>query len=218
MTADDHLWLLMITNVFQWPPMASDNHRWLLMHTDGCQWLVTTTDGCRWPADVHQCLLMTTNENWWCECLLILRLKFCLSIPRCALMHRYFDVISQIPCFWLQDTPLLVIVYFICFIWYFNENLCGLDQYFTFKVLFQCELTDSICDTSPLFPGSWFVNVSHMSSSYWLMETADANSSHQWFHHITCSVDDCRKLSINFLTLWQPASGEESVLLTVQYQ
>ena len=102
-------------------------------------------------------------------------------------------------------------VCFICFIWYFNENLCGLDQYFTFKVLFQCELTDSICDTSPLFPGSWFVNVSHMSSSYWLMETADANSSHQWFHHITCSVDDCRKLSINFLTLWQPASGEEKI-------
>ena len=85
--------------------MASDNHRWLPMHTDGCRWLVTTTDGCRWPADVHRCLLMTTNENWWCECLLILRLKFCLSIPRCALMHRCFDVISQIPCFWLQDTP-----------------------------------------------------------------------------------------------------------------
>ena len=105
MTADDHRWLLMITDVFRWPPMASDNHRWLPMHTDGCRWLVTTTDGCRWPADVHRCLLMTTNENWWCECLLILRLKFCLSIPRCALMHRCFDVISQIPCFWLQDTP-----------------------------------------------------------------------------------------------------------------
>ena len=105
MTADDHRWLLMITDVFRWPPMASDNHQWLPMHTDGCRWLVTTTDGCRWPADVHRCLLMTTNENWWCECLLILRLKFCLSIPRCALMHRCFDVISQIPCFWLQDTP-----------------------------------------------------------------------------------------------------------------
>ena len=105
MTTNSYQWLPMTTNGCWWSPMFSDDHRWLPMHTNGCRWLVTTTDGCRWPADVHRCLLMTTNENWWCECLLILRLKFCLSIPRCALMHRCFDVISQIPCFWLQDTP-----------------------------------------------------------------------------------------------------------------
>ena len=105
MTADAHRWLPMTTDGCWWSPMFSDDNRGLPITTDDCRWLVTTTDGCRWPADVHRCLLMTTNENWWCECLLILRLKFCLSIPRCALMHRCFDVISQIPCFWLQDTP-----------------------------------------------------------------------------------------------------------------
>ena len=96
--------------------MTADAHRWLPMTGDNHWWLPMT---CRWPADVHRCLLMTTNENWWCECLLILRLKFCLSIPRCALMHRCFDVISQIPCFWLQDTPIFsTVAIFFKFLYY----------------------------------------------------------------------------------------------------